>query len=505
MRSIDEASINGYGIPGIVLMENAGAAAADEISRICCGKSAAVICGTGNNGGDGFVIVRHLICKGWKVKVFVCGDAGKIKGDALTNLEILINMAAEVSLATVDDMEALDSGIAESIVIVDALLGTGFKGKVSGLYEQVIDKINASGKVVVAVDMPSGLDGDTGFAGGACVRANKTVAFQLAKVGQVINQGPEYCGELITADISIPRQVIEEAGLKVNLTDMEFLASRICKRTDNTHKGTYGRVSVIAGSLGMLGAGLMSARSALKSGAGIVTLGVPKSLQAAANSMSPELMTRGLAENADGTLSKECTGQLLELIKPDSCTLFGPGLSQGPDIEGLAEHIIREAKAPLVIDADGINAISREPEILRESISSIVITPHPGEMARLMKCTASDIQGNRLAYAERFAREYGAVTVLKGFRTIVAVPDGTLHVNPTGNPGMATAGAGDVLAGIIAGLIAQGMPAADAAVCGVYIHGAAGDAAAQKIGEYGLTASDIIEFVPHTIKNIAGK
>lgn len=506
MRKLDETSINEFGIPGVVLMENAAAAVVREIEGLkLFDRRAAVFCGTGNNGGDGFAIARLLHNKGWQVDVLLCGDEGKIKGDALVNYRIIKKLNLPIHLIGDSQIGAAAILAGKSALIVDALLGTGFKGELSGLYKKIIGIMNDSQSFIVSVDIPSGLDSDTGFFAGDCIRADMTVTFQLPKLGLVVNDGPEACGRLIAADISIPGEAIEEAGLQISLTDLGIVKGVLKKRSYNTHKGTYGRVLVVAGSKGMVGAGVMASKAVLRSGAGTVVLAVPESIQSAVNAHVVELMTKGLSDNQKGYLQEACIPQIHEASAESDCLLVGSGLTVEADVRKVVFELVRSSDVPLVIDADGLNALAYDLDVLKEKKADIVITPHPGEMARLMRCSTIDVQRNRLESARKLAAQYGIVVVLKGFRTVVALPDGSIYINPTGNPGMATAGSGDVLAGVIAGFAAQGYKASDAAICGVYVHGAAGDAAAEKNGEYGLTAGDIIENVTHTIKNITGK
>jgi NAD(P)H-hydrate epimerase len=291
----------------------------------------------------------------------------------------------------------------------------------------------------------------------------------------------------------------------MNLLEHDMVKGMIPHRGCSTHKGSYGSVLVVACSKGMEGSGIMSSRAALRSGAGIVRLALPHSLQRLMFTDALEIMSEGLEDRSLGILAEECIPRLLEKAKKSSALLIGPGLTDSGSIRTVMAEVIKECTLPMIIDADGLNAISSNPGILKERKGEIVITPHPGEMARLCGCSSSDIQRDRLGHAAEFAREFDVIVVLKGYRTIIAMPNGTVFINPTGNPGMATAGSGDVLAGIIAGLAAQKFKLIDAVLCGVYIHGAAGDCAAGKIGEYGLTAGDIIENISHTIKSIAGK
>ena len=484
-------------------MENAGSTIAREICNIDIKtKKAVVLCGTGNNGGDGFVIARHLINNGWQVKTIIIGGQNKLKNDALVNYNILKKMQGNIQIIEQPEKDLLSRELFDCTVIVDALLGTGFSGRLSDNYTLVINEINKSKKIIVAVDIPSGLNSESGFFDNTCIKADFTVTLQMAKIGLIINDGPEMCGKLVVKDISIPIQAITQVGINTNLTDAEYIIDSIIPRKNNTHKGSFGKTLVIGSSKGMTGSGVMSACAALRSGAGLVVLGLPQSIQAAANTIMPEIMTKGYFDNNEGFYKKECIYDMLESINSSASLVIGPGISEDEDIKEIIVEIVKNCRIPMVIDADGLNSLAKEKNVLKEKKSSIIVTPHPGEMARLIGTTTDEIQRNRVKYASKFSSEFGVITVLKGFRTVIALPDGSVFINPTGNPGMATAGTGDVLAGLIGGLISQGIPAEKAAVAGVYIHGAAGDMAIDEIGEAGLVATDIIKFIPKILKNI---
>lgn len=503
MKKLDETSISEYGINGLVLMENAGVSVVNEILKLVQNpKRVLIVCGTGNNGGDGFVIARHLMNRNWQVSVLVCGNEDRIKGDSLTNLKILKKLNCDIVFLQDDKYKFPEPLLKDSDIIVDALLGTGFAGQLKEKYINVIRSVNRSGKYIVSVDIPSGLYSDSGFCSEECIKADITVTFQLAKLGLLINDGPEVSGRLVVSDISIPRKLIDSEKLEYNLIDTEILHNLLKERRNNTHKGSYGRVLTTACSKNMSGSGIMAAKAALRSGAGISVLAVPRSIQSSVNTQLLEVMSRGLEDNNTGVLAKDCIENLLSMSQEFSCMLIGPGLAVNEDIKAITKEVICRCKAPLIIDADALNVLSKDMDVFRQKLSDIVITPHPGEMARLLGISTVEVQKDRVGCALKVSSEYGITTVLKGHRTIVALPNGELYVNPTGNPGMATAGAGDVLAGIIAGLIAQGLTPEAGAIAGVYIHGAAGDAVKNEIGEYGLTAGDILTQIPHTIKNI---
>lgn len=510
MRRADEVSINEFNIPGIVLMENAALGIIGEIQKdIERGKippkgEASVICGTGNNGGDGFAVARHLASMGWSVNVFICGDEKKIKGDALANLNIIKKVNIPVSSIGDTEAEAFEKVLARSHLIIDAMLGTGFKGKLRSIYEFAVDSINKQHKYVLSIDNPTGLNCDTGYAEGSCIKADKTVTLGLPKIGLVINDGPYYCGELSVCGLSIPEQVYDIVGIKRLITERGDLIKLIKPRKLHSHKGSFGRIFIAAGSVGMEGAGLLAAKAALRSGAGIVELAVPLGALDAVRGAIPVVITKGLSDDGEGCLASKSSKEILSGSDSASVLLMGPGLRNKPQVkEAVVETLINCSK-PMVLDADALNAISDEPEVLLDRKESTIITPHPGEMARLMNLRTNEVQQNRLEIAESFSQKYKVIVVLKGYRTIIASPWGETWINPTGNPGMATAGSGDVLGGVIASFLAQGMSSMEAAVSGAYIHGAAGDEAAKKYGQWGMVASDIIKYIPHTIMDIGG-
>lgn len=510
MRKADEMSIKDYFIPGIVLMENAAFGVINEIDKEIRKGSlpqtgiAAIVCGTGNNGGDGFAVARHLKSKGWYPEVFICGDAKKITGDALTNLEIIKKLEVPIFLFEEKGTGALNNMLSRSHIVIDAILGTGFKGKLKPHIEAVANIINNQSKYIISIDIPTGLNSDTGFAENSCIMADKTVTLGLPKIGLVINDGPNYCGELIVEGLSIPEKVYGMVGIKRYLTDKSFVGGFIKPRHHNSHKGSYGRVFVVAGSKGMAGAGLLSSNAALRSGAGIVELAVPMCLLNTVSGKVPELITKELSEDINGCICSKSSESIIKSAMNASVLLMGPGLGLSEGVGDAVFDAIRAYENPIIIDADGLNNLSRDPSILQERAGETIITPHPGEMARLIGISTKEVQQDRIGLAERFASRYKVIVVLKGFRTIIATPWGETWINPTGNPGMATAGSGDVLAGIIAGLIAQGLKAFEAAICGTFIHGASGDRAAENLGQWGMTATDIIRFIPHTIKDIGG-
>ncbi len=508
MNEIDSKTINGIGIPGVVLMENAALKVVEEICRSLGNVSGRLVCifaGKGNNGGDAFAAARHLYNKGALIRVYITAKKKDIRNDAAVNLGILGKMNVEtVELAEDVQISRLRSELAQADMIVDGIFGTGFKGKIEAPLQEIIEAVNNSGKFVLSIDIPSGVNGETGEVQGICIKADKTVTFGLPKIGLVVYPGCGYTGELITADIGIPRSVEESVNIKVNITEKHIASKLIPLRYAESNKGDYGKVLIVSGSAGMTGAGCLAAGAALKVGAGLVYLGVPSSLVGIYGSNLIEAVTIPLEDNKKGYISKENIGFILEKLENMDVAAVGPGLSTNKDIAYIVNSIVENSKIPLVLDADALNVISEDISVLKKLKADAVVTPHPGEMSRLCGISIKDVQNNRIKTAQEFSRAWGVITVLKGARTVVATPDGDTFINPTGNPGMASAGMGDVLTGIIAGLIGQGATPEDAAIAGTYLHGAAGNEAAAEKGEHGIVAGDILKELPYTIKLLLG-
>ncbi|MBI1927895.1 NAD(P)H-hydrate dehydratase [Candidatus Poribacteria bacterium] len=503
MRRIDQQTIERIGIPGVVLMENAGSAVVRAIQRHFpeC-KRIAVMVGKGNNGGDGLVVARQLALAGRAVQIFLVSPPERFTGDALTNLHIAQNLHLPiVQILSENELDGLKSQIVSFDLMIDAIFGTGLRGAVRGYIADVIECINAADCLVLAVDLPSGLEADTGMAEGACIRADYTVTIGLPKRGLLLYPGADMTGELEVADIGFPPSVIAAQKIQVNWTQPADAARLILPRPRHSHKGTYGRVFVVAGSTGMTGAAALSSEAALRVGAGLVTLGMPKSLNPILEVKLTEVMTLPLPETAEGSLASEAKSQILEFAeRTNSVFAIGPGLSQHPETVALIHSLLRESRSPTVIDADGLNALAKSKGLLSSLPPQTVLTPHPGEMTRLVGGTVAELERDRIGIAQRFAQEHGVTLVLKGVPTVIANGNGEIWMNSTGNPGMATAGMGDVLTGIIVGLMAQGVPSDDAAVLGVYLHGLAGDIAAQLTGMHGLMAGDVLKAVPEAIE-----
>jgi len=504
MKAIDRKASSDFGIPSIVLMENAGLRTLEVVEDILGGsknKSIIILAGKGNNGGDGLVIARHLMNSDAKVKVFITGQESELTPDSRLNYNILLRMGAAIeTLVSDEDLDRLLPFLINADLIIDALYGIGFKGSLNEFHSRIVKMVNWCRVPVVAVDIPSGVEADTGHVHGLAIKATHTVTFALPKIGLILEPGKDYVGTLSVADISIPKELLTAASLKTNLMDEQMVKSLFGPRKAESHKGTYGHVLVIGGSPGMVGAVMMASLAALRTGAGLVTAAVPESLAGIVDSSLMEVMTAPLAETGQSTIALEALPAMENLLGTVSVCAIGPGMSRYPEAAAIIRYVLERAGVPVVIDADGLNALSEEIEILKDRQIPIVLTPHPGEMGRLCGMSNEEIQSNRLETTRKFAQEWGVTLVLKGNKTVIANPSGEAFINISGNPGMATAGSGDVLCGIIAGLIAQGLKPQEAAWAGVYLHGLAGDFAAESKGERGLIAGDLIASLPEVIK-----
>ena len=505
MRAIDNRAINEYGIPGVVLMENAGIRTVEIIEEILTGLSnqqVVILAGRGNNGGDGFVVARHLMNAGIPVSVFLLGEPEQLTPDAKVNYQILERMRAPLyPLQTEEDLDRLTLALLKAGLIVDAIYGIGFKGSLNEFETQVVKMVNWSRLPVVAVDIASGIEADSGRVHGIAVQASHTVTFGLPKLGQLLEPGRSYTGTLTVADISLPRDLLTASELKTNLITDELVQPFLAPRPAESHKGTYGHALIIGGSIGMTGAVIMAAYAALRVGAGLVTAALPESLQGGVENEIVEVMTVPLAETAQGTIAREALPAIENLLGTTSVCAIGPGMSRYQEAPAVLYQVLHSSGIPVVIDADGLNALSQDISMLNNRQIPVVLTPHPGEMARLTGLSIEEIQADRLEIARSFAHKWGVILVLKGNVTVVAYPSGDAFLHLRGYPGMATAGSGDVLCGMIAGLIAQGLRPQDAAMAAVYLHGLAGDHAAQVKGQRGLIAGDLIQALPEVLRN----
>jgi ADP-dependent NAD(P)H-hydrate dehydratase / NAD(P)H-hydrate epimerase len=494
MREADRRTIEEIGIPSLVLMENAGRQAVAAIEAMYSDlleRHVAVLCGRGNNGGDGFVIARTMVQRGVDVSVFLIGRVADVRGDARVNLEILGRLG--LTVVEVADSQAWElhfSEVSDCTLIVDAIFGTGLNTPIAGFIESVVTDVNTSGIPIVAIDLPSGLSADSPEPIGLSIEAGLTVTMAAPKLPLVLPPAETRAGDIVIADIGIPAGVLESVdGPLVDLLTRASTRELVTPRTADSHKGDYGRVLIVAGSRGKTGAAHLAAIGALRSGAGLVTIATPASCQAIVAAMAPEYMTEALAESADG-LDPDGVDHILEMAR--DVLAIGPGLGQAPGTREFIRQLVDRATMPLVIDADGLNAFAGDPERLagREG-RDVIITPHPGEMARLIGMSTDEVQSSRLEIARNFAVAHHVFVVLKGHRTLVATPDEKVFINPTGNPGMATGGTGDVLTGMIAAWLAQLLDAEAACKLAVYLHGLAGDLAEADEGEVAMTSADV--------------
>ena len=494
MREADRRTIGEIGIPSLVLMENAGrqvVAAMEAMHGELLERQVAVLCGHGNNGGDGFVVARTLMQRGVSVSVFLMGRVADVRGDARTNLEILGRLG--VTVVEIGDGQAWElhfSEVRDCSIIVDAIFGTGLNAPVSGLIESVIADVNAAGITVVSIDVPSGLSADGVDPIGESIEADTTVTLGAPKLPLVLPPGETRAGDIVIADIGIPAEVIESLeGPRIALLTRHGMRELITPRVPESHKGDYGRVLIVAGSMGKTGAAHLSAIGALRSGAGLVTVATPAACQPIVAAMGAEYMTEALHETADG-LHPDGVDHVIEMAR--DVLALGPGLGTAPGTREFVRQLVDRATMPLVIDADGLNAFASAPDRLtgREG-RDIIITPHPGEMARLVGMSTDEVQASRLEIARNFAVAHHVFVVLKGHRTLIATPDDKVFINPTGNPGMATGGTGDILTGMIAAWLAQLLDAEAACRLAVYLHGLAGDLAEADEGEVAMTSADV--------------
>ena len=496
MREADRFTIEEVGIPSLVLMENAGrqvVAAIEGSYEAQLNGRVAILCGRGNNGGDGFVVARTLLQRGIDAAVFVIGALADVRGDARVNLDILGRLG--VTVVEINDEQSWElhfSEISQCTLIVDAIFGTGLTTAVAGMMETVIADVNAADIPIVSIDLPSGLSADTPHLIGDCIDASMTVTLAAPKLPLILLPGEAFAGDVVIADIGIPYEIVDGLdGQHIELLTPEQLRGVIGPRAADSHKGDYGRVTMVAGSRGKTGAAHLSAIGALKSGAGLVTVATPACCLPIVASMAPEFMTEPLADTDAGTLAASAVDQVLAL--EHDVLACGPGLGRDPQVAEFVKALLERASVPLVLDADALTVLADDPGRLSGSEErDVIITPHPGEMARLIGVSVDDVQANRIETASNFATTHRVYVVLKGHRTIIATPEGRVFINPTGNPGMATGGTGDVLTGMIAAWLAQLLDAEAACRLAVFLHGAAGDLAEAAEGQVGMTATDLL-------------
>ncbi len=536
MQEIDRQTIKSFGIPGLVLMENAGRGSFDFLCKKFNDiktKKIAVLSGRGNNGGDGFVIARYLMEKGVQVTCFLLSSKSKVKGDAKTNMDLVIKLCDRSKTSKIieipdgDTLNRYRSAILHHDLFVDAIFGTGLNSNVRGFFKDVIEWINSSRQPVFSVDIPSGLSCDTGKPLGVAVKADATATFAFAKPGHILYPGNTYTKDLKVIDIGIPQYIVKKSIVKDDIVKEDIVKEDIVKedivkekniklslllkdkiagffnlRKFQSHKGSYGHLLVVAGSTGKTGAAVLCANAAQRSGTGLVSLAIAKSLNTIIEPMVIEPMTLLLPEKK-GYLTDSCFDDIQLFLKGKQALALGPGIGTKKETVKLVHKLVKNSEVPLIIDADAINCIAQNPEILKTNNCAVILTPHPGEMARLCNVSTSDIQQNRLETALDFARKYNSILILKGAQTIISFPDGQSFICTTGNPGMASGGMGDVLTGMISGFCAQGFSPEHASLAGVYIHGLCADTLAKNMGGFGFLATDMVKIIPETIhKNL---
>jgi len=517
MREIDRATSARFGVPSLTLMENAGTAVADFVLRRYFGaESVGVICGKGNNGGDGFVAARKLHEAGMRVCILLLADPGELKGDAAAMFKRL--PLQPVLARNEDELQSVTAQqVYEQDVLVDGILGTGFRPPVKGFYADAIEAFAQADSPIVAIDIPSGLDSDEirprPDAGSPIVPARATVTFTAPKPAHLFSSAVR--GPVMVAAIGSPEEAIV-SGLGLEVTSWREMASTLAPRDPEANKGSFGHVLVVGGSLGKAGAAAMAGMAALRAGAGLVTVACPRSVLATVAAFRPELMTEPLEETEAGTISLRALehSRMDALVQGKSVIALGPGIGRHTETTQFVRTLVEKFRLPMVVDADGLNAFHGTAEKLDGSAHPLVLTPHPGEMSRLIGGTIADVEKDRIGIARRFAQEHKLTLVLKGHRTLTALPDGRIWANHSGNPGMGSGGMGDILTGMVAGFWAQGLhgkppgpeagplPAHDAIITAVYLHGLAGDVARERQGELSLTATDLLAALPEAVRRV---
>ncbi|MCR3922088.1 MAG: NAD(P)H-hydrate dehydratase [Firmicutes bacterium] len=494
MRAMDAAAIDEYGLLGVILMENAGLRLADTIRQGAYGHRVIIVAGRGNNGGDGFVVARHLH-KEKDVAVWTCNRAEEYSGNALINLNVLHNLGIPIHCLCDEGVGiAFAEALQNADLVVDAIFGTGLTRTVSGIYQEVINTINKCRTPVLAVDIPSGVCADTGQVLGVAVQAAVTVTFALPKLGHYLHPGATHRGRLHVVEIGIPPALLTHHA--VTLLSSAFVRNLLPDRPADGHKGSFGTVLLVAGSANMSGAAALAAVAALRGGCGLLYAAVPSTIQATVATQVTEAITIPLPVTTDGKMQSAAIEVLRQYWSSCQVIAIGPGLTQSTTLLPLMAGILQECDVPVVLDADALTLLAQSPEILRNRQATTVLTPHPGEAARLLGQSVAQIQADRMACARELATRFSSTVVLKGAYSIIADPQGTASINTTGNSGMATAGSGDVLTGLVASLLAQGLAVAHATRLAVHLHGLAGDLAAVTTGEPSLLARDVINHIP---------
>jgi hydroxyethylthiazole kinase-like uncharacterized protein yjeF len=496
MRNLDRRAVKEFGISEDLLMENAGQAVHSVILQKLGiqNNKFVVFCGVGNNGGDGLVVARKIHSNGGEVKVFLLDDEVGFKGAARRNFEIVYKLPVE--MRRVSSIDSVLPELFDCDGIVDAIFGTGLARKVAGIHQDVIELINASQTMVFSVDIPSGINGDTGEVMGVAVEADYTVTFGLPKLGNILYPGYEHCGDIYVSHISFPPELYNSGAIKAEINNPLDLP----ERAKDTHKGNFGKALFIAGSSSYFGAPYFSALSFLKAGGGMSYLATPESISPFLASKGSEIVFVPQKETASGSVALENAERLLEFSEGTDMVVLGPGLSLAPKTQELVRRLVPEIKKPLLIDGDGLTAIAGSTGRIKKRKAPTILTPHLGEMSRITGMEIDEIDQNKMDVLQRTSRELNAIIILKGAHSLIGYPDGGVFINVSGNCGMSTAGSGDVLTGTIAAMYGLGLALGDAVRMGVFVHGFSGDIAAVDKGEDGMTAQDILDCLPEAVK-----
>jgi ADP-dependent NAD(P)H-hydrate dehydratase / NAD(P)H-hydrate epimerase len=506
MQIMDQYTMERIGLPGVVLMENAGARVVEEMLKHTLDKKPQVIilAGNGNNGGDGFVIARRLVDSGSNPKLWLLADPERIKGDAKIHYDVYIKRGLPLTQLQENNIEKLSSDLNQSDIIVDAILGTGAKGPVREPYKEIISLINTykGKKLIISVDIPSGVNSDNGKVEGEAIKADKTITFVFPKKGFFLMDGPQYIGDWKAVDISVPPSIVEELGFNLpKIITKQLANSSIPNRPKHGHKGTFGHLLIVGGSQQYVGAPIFSARSALHSGAGLVTLAIPESIYPMAAAQNPESLLLPLSDT-NGHFAESAIMELAPSLHQFNCVAVGPGISRFQEGEVWIKSLFSQlTNHPVVIDADALTLVRNQLKLLHTYKGDVILTPHPGEMARLVNKTVKEVEENRLEIASQFAKENSLYLLLKGHRSVIAAPTGELYINPFGNDALGKGGSGDILTGLIASFLAQGASPINALISASYLHARAGEEKAKQLSHYGVMPFDIIDGVKELLNS----
>jgi len=503
MVQYDEFAIHKWGIPSSVLMENAGRTTYRLTKELYLTekKRLLIVCGRGNNGGDGFVVARYALRDGYETVVALLGRMKDLKGDAALNMRLYLSIGGRI-LECPDNINSLKRQLANADIIIDAIFGTGLSKPVSGVEKKAIEEINSSQKPVIAVDIPSGLDGTKGIPLGSAINATHTFTYGYPKLGQILYPGAYHTGRLTVVDISLPEIAEKSLGIDGHIIDGQMVRRILKQRIPWSHKGTYGHVAVIAGSPGKTGAAHMASMAALKIGAGLVTLLIPARLNDIMEVKLTEVMTYPVKDRGTGFFMLSSYDEIIEVLKGKDVIIMGPGLSQNSETMELVRKLYTTVTKPFVIDADGINAFQRHTGIIKKAKGDAIFTPHPGEFSRITGMSIHDINSDRVEAGRNFIKQYGATLVLKGARTIIFDSKGDIFINPTGNQSLAKGGSGDILTGLIGGILSQGYTPVEASILGTYLHGYIADSWIEEYTDMDLLACDMLNSLGESLRAI---